>query len=286
MQGVAYKPRGKYWEDSIVNIDAVVSAAADAEFVLLCLGENSYTETPGNLNDINLSENQLALATALIKTGKRIILVLNEGRPRIISQIEPGMAAIIDTYLPGNFGGDALADVLTGDVNPSGKLPITYPRYVNSLTPYLHKYSDQTANPQGAYDYSADFNPQFPFGFGMSYTAFEYSNLSINKTDLGPDETLVVSVNVKNTGTRDGREAVQLYISDLIASLSPDVKRLRGFDKIVLRAGEAKTVQFTVPVKDLAFVNTDNKRTVEKGDFKIQVASLTTAFTVNKTVVY
>lgn len=285
-QGVVYKPRGKYWEDSIVNIEAVVSAAANAEFVLLCLGENSYTETPGNLNDMSLSQNQLVLANALIKTGKRIILVLNEGRPRVIGQIEPGIGAIIDAYLPGNYGADALADILTGDVNPSGHLPVTYPRFANSLTPYLHKYSDQIANPQGAYDYSADFNPQYPFGFGMSYTTFEYSNLSVNKTAFAPEETVMVSVTVTNTGNRDGREAVQLFISDLIASLSPDVKRLRGFDKIVLRAGESKTVQFAVPVKELAFVNTNNKRTVEQGDFKIQVASLTANFTVNKTVVF
>ena len=285
-QGVAYKPKGKYWEDSVVNLDAVANAAANADVVLLCLGENSYTETPGNLNDLNLSSNQLALANALIKTGKRIILVLNEGRPRIISQIEPGVAAIVHTYLPGNYGGDALADILTGDVNPSGRLPITYPRYVNSLTPYLHKYSDQTANPQGAYDYSADFNPQFQFGFGLSYTTFAYSDLHLDKTTFNPDETITISVAVKNTGNKDGKEAVQLFISDLLASLSPDVKRLRGFDKISLKAGETKTVTFKVPVKDLAFVNTNNKRTVEQGDFSVQIAGLRATFTVDKTVIF
>jgi beta-glucosidase len=285
-QGVVYKGKGKYWEDSVVNIEAAVTAAIAAEYVLLCLGENSYTETPGNLNDINLSANQLALANALIKTGKRIILVLNEGRPRIISSIEPGVAAIVHTYLPGNYGGDALADILTGDVNPSGKLPITYPRYVNSLTPYLHKHSDQTANPQGAYDYSADFNPQFQFGTGMSYTTFEYSNLRVNKASLDPNETVVVNVTVKNTGSRDGKEAVLLFISDLQASLSPDVKRLRGFDKITLRAGESKTVEFRIAIKDLAFVNSDNKRIVEQGAFSVEAGNQTGKFLVNKTLVY
>lgn len=284
--GVAYDEKAKYWADSIVDINAAVNAAANVDYVLLCLGENSYTETPGNLNEMNLSANQVALAKALAKTGKKIVLILNEGRPRIISEIEPGAAAIIDAYLPGNFGGDALADILVGNINPSGKLPITYPRYANSLTPYLHKYSDQTANPQGAYDYSADFNPQYAFGYGLSYTTYEYSNLSIDKTDFAPEETITVSVTVKNTGNMDGKEAVLVYVSDLYASLTPDVKRLRAFEKVVLRGGESKSLQFKIPVKDLAFVNTDNKRTVEKGAFSIQVGNLTSNFTVNKTILF
>jgi len=285
-QGVAYKMKGKYWEDSVVNIDEAVRAAANAEYILLCIGENSYTETPGNLNELNLSDNQLALAKAMIATGKRVVVILNEGRPRIISQIEPGAQGIVHTYLPGNFGADALADILTGDVNPSGKLPITYPRYTNSLTPYIHKHSDQTANPQGAYDYSADFNPQYQFGYGLSYTTFAYSNLTVDKTTVDPNGTVAINVTVRNTGGRDGKEAVQLYISDVLASLSPDVKRLRGFDKVELKAGETKTVQFKVPVKELAFVNTDNRHQLEQGDFKVMVGDQTSTFTVNKTVVF
>jgi len=285
-EGVAYKMRGKYWEDSVVNIDEAVRAAANADYILLCIGENSYTETPGNLNELNLSPNQEALATAMIKTGKRVILILNEGRPRIISAIEPGAQAIIHTYLPGNFGADALADILTGDVNPSGKLPITYPRYTNSLTPYIHKYSDQTANPQGAYDYSADFNPQYQFGYGLSYTTFAYSNLIIDKTTVDPNGTVAISVTVANTGSRDGKEAVHLFISDLLASVAPDVKRLRGFDKVMLKAGESKRVEFRIPVKELAFINTDNKHQLEAGDFKVMIGDQTAQFTVNKTVVF
>jgi beta-glucosidase len=285
-EGVVYKMKGKYWEDSVVNIDAAVTAAGDVDYILLCIGENSYTETPGNLNELNLSGSQLALATAMIKTGKRVIVILNEGRPRIISAIEPGAAAVIHTYLPGNYGADALADILAGDVNPSGKLPITYPRYANSLTPYIHKYSDQTANPQGAYDYSADFNPQYQFGYGLSYTTFAYSDLTIDKTTVDPNVTVTISVTVKNTGSKDGKEVVQLYVSDVLASLAPDVKRLRGFDKVMLKAGESKIVEFRVPVKELAFINMENKRQLEQGDFKVMIGNQTAQFTVNKTVVF
>ena len=285
-EGVAYKMKGKYWEDSVVNINNVVAAAANVEYILLCVGENSYTETPGNLNEMNLSDNQVALANAMIKTGKRVILILNEGRPRIISQIEPGAAAIVDIYLPGNFGADALADMLAGEINPSGKLPITYPRYSNSLTPYIHKPSDQIANPQGAYDYSADFNPQYPFGFGLSYTTFAYSNLKVDKTTVDAAGTVTVSVTVRNTGNKEGKEVVQLFVSDVLASLTPDVKRLRGFEKLLLRAGESKEVTFKIPVKQLAFVNTNNKMQLEQGEFKVMVENLTASFNVNKTVVF
>jgi beta-glucosidase len=285
-EGVAYKMKEKYWADSIVNIQAAVDAAANVDYIVLCLGENSYTETPGNLNELNLSENQLALARAMISTGKRVILVLNEGRPRIISSIEPGVATIVHTYLPGNYGADALADILAGDVNPSGKLPITYPRYANSLTPYIHKYSDQIANPQGAYDYSADFNPQFPFGYGLSYTTFEYSNLKLGQSTVDPNGTLNISVTVKNTGARAGKEVVQVFVSDLLASLTPDVKRLRRFEKIELQPGASQTVNFTLPVRELAFVNLQNKKQLEAGEFKVLIGNLTSNFTMSKTVTF
>ena len=281
VQGVAYKEKGQYYEDTVTGIDAAVQAAANADYVLLCIGENSYTETPGNLVDLELSDNQLALANAMIKTGKPVILVLNEGRPRIISRIEPGAAAILNVYLPGNYGGNALADILTGDVNPSGKLPITYPRYTNILVSYIHKPSEGDTNPQGG-----TFQPQWPFGYGLSYTSFAYSDLSISKNSFSPDEAATVTVTVKNTGNRDGKEVVQLYVSDLLASFTPDLKRLRGFEKVNLKAGESKTVSFKVPMKDLAFVGTDNKKHLEQGDFKIQIADQSASFNVTKTVTF
>jgi beta-glucosidase len=276
--GVVYKAKGQYFEDSIINIDAAVKAAGNVDYVLLCIGENSYTETPGNLNDLNLSDNQIALAKALYKTGKPVVLILNEGRPRIISRIEPKAAAIVDVYLPGNSGGNALADILAGDVNPSGKLPITYPRYTNDLAGYIHKPSEGSGNPQGG-----DTHPQYPFGFGGSYTTFSYSNLSVDKKSLDADGTATISVTVTNTGKRAGKEVAQLFISDLVASLTPDVKRLRGFEKVSLNPGESKTVTFKVPMQQLAFVGTDNQKHLEEGDFKIQVADQTTNFTLTQT---
>ncbi len=285
-EGVAYLQGQKYWADAVVGLQAAVDAAAAVDYVLLCVGENSYTETPGNLNELDLSANQLSLAHAMIRTGKPVILILNQGRPRIISGIEPGLAAVVHTYLPGNYGADALADILAGDVNPSGKLPVTYPRFANALTPYIHKYSDQVSNPQGAYDYSADFNPQFGFGFGLSYTSFEYSGLTIDKTSVGTNGTLAITVTVKNTGQRAGKEVVQLYVSDLIASLAPDVERLRGFEKISLEPGDSKVVNFTLPVKELAFVNLQNKKQLETGEFKVRVEKLEKKFLVKGSVVF
>jgi beta-glucosidase len=217
----------------------------------------------------------------LIKTGKPVIFILNEGRPRIISKIEPGAAAVVDAFLPGNFGADALADILTGAVNPSGKLPLTYPRYVNDLVGYIHKPSEGTGNPQGG-----ESNPQYPFGFGLSYTSFSYSNLTINKNSFDAGETASISVTVANTGNKQGKEVVQLFISDLIASLTPDVKRLRGFEKVDLKPGESKTVTFSIPLKQLAFVGIDLKKHLEAGEFNIQVANLRQKFTVNNTIVF
>lgn len=281
-QGVAYNEApGKFNEDSLVNIDAAVKAAAGVDYVLLCIGENSYTETPGNISDVNLSSNQIALAQSMIRTGKPVIVILNEGRPRVINSIVPGASAILDIYLPGNFGADALADILTGDVNPSGKLPVTYPRYSNSLVGYIHKPSEGGENPQGGV-----FDPQWPFGYGLSYAVFSYSDLQINKKIYSPNETVTINVNVSNTGSREGKEVVQLFVSDLVASISPDVKRLRGFEKIDLKPGESKTITFKLPVKELAFVNNDNKKIIEAGDFKIQIDKLSTTFNVNKTEVF
>ncbi|MEO6837158.1 MAG: glycoside hydrolase family 3 N-terminal domain-containing protein [Ginsengibacter sp.] len=279
-QGVAYNEVwGKFNEDSLLDIDATVKAAADVDYIVLCIGENSYTETPGNINDMNISPNQLTLAEAMIKTGKPVILILNEGRPRIINKIVSGVPAVLDIYLPSNYGADALADILTGEVNPSGKLPITYPRYPNALVPYIHKPSEGGGNPQGG-----EFDPQWQFGFGLSYTTFAYSNLTINKNTFSPDETAMINVTVTNTGKKEGKEVAQLFVSQLVAyMISPDVKRLRGFEKIDLKPGESKTVTFKLPLKDLAFVNNENKKILEAGDFKIQVNDLTKMFSVDKT---
>jgi beta-glucosidase len=279
--GVIYKPNRPFEEDSIVNIDAVVKAAVNVDYVLLCVGENSYTETPGNINDLSLSDNQIALAQALAATGKPVIMVLNEGRPRIIRRIEPIASAILDIFLPGNYGGDALADVLAGVVNPSAKMPYTYPRWTNALVGYIHKPSEGNSNPQGG-----DFNPQFPFGFGLSYTKFTYSALTIDKKTLQPDESVTVSVTLTNSGNRSGSEVVQVYVSDMLASFTPDTKRLRAFEKIELQAGASRTISFRIPMKELAFVNTNNKKQLETGDFKIQVADQSATIHLAKALVF
>ena len=279
--GVVYKMKGNYYEDSVVNIDAVMKASAGVDYILLCIGENSYTETPGNTNDITLSDNQMALAQALYKTGKPVIMILNEGRPRIIRKLVSGASAILDIFLPGNFGADALVDIVTGTVNPSGKLPLTYPRYTNALTGYIHKPSEGNSNPQGG-----EFDPQYPFGFGLSYTSFSYSNLNINKKSFLPEETANITVTITNKGSVVGKEVAQLFISDLIASFTPDVKRLRGFEKISLNPGESKLVTFSLPMKELAFVNPGNKKQLEKGEFKIQVADQTISFMLNGDLVF
>jgi beta-glucosidase len=282
VQGVAYKDDGKYWEEKDVDIEAAVKAAAKVDYIILCAGENSYTEKPGDLHDLTLSENQLALAKSLIKTGKPVILVLNEGRPRLISSIEKELQGVIQSYLPGNFGGDAIADVLYGNVNPSGKLPYTYPMYANTLVTYDHKPSEEQNKMQGVYDYESDFAVQYPFGFGLSYTTFQYSDLQLSKTTLSPTEKVTISLTVKNAGAREGKEVVQLFISDLYASVTPDVKRLRGFEKISLKPGESKKVSFTIAARDIAFVAKDLRWTVEKGDYEVSVGTLKGKFTLSE----
>ncbi|MBT1709958.1 glycoside hydrolase family 3 C-terminal domain-containing protein [Fulvivirgaceae bacterium PWU5] len=281
--GVSYKDDGKYWQEKDVNIDAAVQAAAGVDYVILCVGENSYTEKPGDLHDLSLSANQVALAQALVKTGKPVILVLNEGRPRLISAFEKDVQAVVQTYLPGNFGGDALAAILFGEINPSGKLPYTYPMYANTLVTYDHKPSEEQNKMQGMYDYESDFAIQYPFGFGLSYTTFEYSDLQVDKTVLNPEESFAVSVTVKNTGARAGKEVIQLFTSDLYASMTPDVKRLRGFDKILLTPGQSQKVTFTVKARDLAFVNKDLRWTVEAGDYEVSIGTLKTKIQLSKT---
>jgi beta-glucosidase len=282
VQGVAYKDDGKYWEEKDVDIDAAVKAAAKVDYIILCAGENSYTEKPGDLHDLTLSANQIALAKALVKTGKPVILVLNEGRPRLISSFERDVQGVLQSYLPGNFGGDAIADILYGTVNPSGKLPYTYPMYANTLVTYDHKPSEEQSKMQGVYDYESDFAVQYPFGFGLSYTSFQYSDLQVSKSAIAANEKITVSVTVKNTGTRDGKEVLQLFIADQYASITPDMKRLRGFEKINLKAGESQKVTFTIAPRDIAFVAKDLRWTVEKGDYEVSVGTLKAKFTLSE----
>jgi beta-glucosidase len=276
--GVEYNMGGKYWEEIPGDLNAVAEAAKNVDYVILAIGENSYTEKPGDLHDLSLSENQMALAQTAIKSGKPVIAVLNEGRPRIIREIVPGVKGILHAYLPGNFGGVAVADILFGDVNPSGKLPYTYPMYVNTLVTYDHKPSEHQARMVGMYDYESDFAIQFPFGFGLSYTTFEYSDLSLSSESISDEDELTVNVTVTNTGDRDGKEVVQLFTSDLFASITPDVKRLRRFEKIDLKPGESKTLTFNLTVEDLAFVNAELNRVTEPGEFEISIADLKAKF--------
>lgn len=281
-EGVRYNNDARYWVDEVVDIQAAVKTAAGVDYIILALGENSYCEKPGDLHDLSLSENQIALVKALAKTGKPMILVLNEGRPRIIRTIEPDVKAVLQSYLPGNFGGLAVADILFGDVNPSGKLPYTYPLFVNSLVTYDHKPSEHQARMVGVYDYESDFAIQYPFGFGLSYTTFEYSNLTLSSDKLQKNGKLEISVKVKNTGNMEGKETVLLYTSDLFASVTPDVKRLRGFEKINLKPGEEQTVSFSLTPEDVSFINAQNKRVTEPGEFVIRIAALKAEFTYDE----
>ena len=271
-QGVTYNEKGKYWEENEPNIEAAVTAAKDADVIVACIGENSYTETPGNLTDLWLSENQRNLVKALAKTGKPIILVLNEGRPRLIADIEPLAKAVIDIFLPGNYGGDALAQLVAGKQNFSGKMPYTYPKEINSLVNYDFKKSEEVGTMEGAYDYNAKITQQWGFGYGLSYTTYQYSNLRVAQKDFRHGDVIRVSVDVKNIGKVAGKESVLLFSSDLIASMTPDGRRLRAFDKVELQPGETKTVSFDLKADDLAFVGYDGKWVLEEGDFKLMIA--------------
>ena len=285
-QGVTYNENGSYDKENEPQIDKAVAAAANADVIIACIGENSYTETPGNLSDLWLSENQRNLVKALAKTGKPIVLVLNEGRPRLIADIEPLAKAVVDILIPGNYGGDALANLLAGDANFSAKMPYTYPREINSLNTYDYKVSEEVGTMAGAYNYDAKVSLQWPFGYGLSYTTYEYSNLKVDKKQFTAADVLTVSVDVKNTGAKAGKEAVLLYSSDLIASIVPDNKRLRDFTKIELQPGEVKTVTFKLPAKSLAFVGADGKWTLEEGDFILKVGNQTVGTACTQTKIW
>ena len=297
-QCVTYNERGQYWEEKVdeaqlkvhdaqlVEGSALKAAAADCDVIVACIGENSYTETPGNLSDLWLSENQRSLVKALSKTDKPVILVLNEGRPRLLADIEPLAKAVVNILLPGNYGGDALANLITGDANFSAKMPYTYPREINSLNTYDYKVSEEVGTMAGAYNYDAKVSLQWPFGYGLSYTTFEYSNLRTDRSEFTADDVITVSVDVKNTGSRAGKEAVLLYTSDVVASLTPDNRRLRDFTKVELQPGETKTVTFRLPAKSMAFVGADCRWTLEEGDFVLRVGRLEQKVVCTKTKIW
>ena len=271
-QGVTYNEKGKYWEENEPQIQGAVDAAKNVDVIVACIGENSYTETPGNLTDLWLSENQRNLVKELAKTGKPVVLVLNEGRPRLIADIEPLAQGIVDILIPGNMGGDALVNLVSGKSNFSGKMPYTYPKEINSLANYDFKKSEEVGTMEGAYDYNAKITQQWGFGYGLSYTSYKYSNLKVSQSDFRHGDIIKVSVDVKNTGKVAGKESVLLFSSDLIASMVPDGRRLRAFDKVELQPGETKTMTFELKADDLAFVDWNGKWRLEEGDFKLMIA--------------
>jgi beta-glucosidase len=250
------------------------------------VGENTYCETPGNDVDMNLSANQKELVKQLAATGRPIILILNEGRPRIIKDIEPMATAVVDMLLPGNYGGDALAALLCGEENFSGRLPFTYPKYVNKFAVYDYKPSESQGMMAGSYNYNAVMDIQWPFGHGLSYTSFAYSNMTVSQTEFTSEDVMKVTVDVTNTGERAGKESVLLYSSDLYASSTPDVRRLRAFDKVELAPGETVTVEFSLSAKDLAFADYYGKWTLEEGDFVLSAGGLTQQVKCMETVVW
>ena len=282
-QGVTYNEKGKYWEENEPQIQGAVDAAKNVDVIVACIGENSYTETPGNLTDLWLSENQRNLVKELAKTGKPVVLVLNEGRPRLIADIEPLAQGIIDILIPGNMGGDALVNLVSGKSNFSGKMPYTYPKEINSLANYDFKKSEEVGTMEGAYDYNAKITQQWGFGYGLSYTSYQYSNLKVSQSDFRHGDIIKVSVDVKNTGKVAGKESVLLFSSDLISSMVPDGRRLRAFDKIELQPGETKTVTFDLNADDLAFVGYDGKWVLEEGDFKLMIADQSADIHCDKT---
>ena len=283
--GVEYlNDRRNFEAEGNIDIQAAVRAAKGVDVILLCLGENSYCETPGNITDMAISPNQQALAKALIATGKPVVLILNEGRGRIISSFVDGVKAVLHTYLPGTEGAQAVADIIYGKVNPSGRLPYTYQRYPHAMTTYDHKVSEQVETMEGAYDYNAVVSVQWAFGYGLSYTPFEYSNLRVVEgSEFKAGDTIRIAVDVKNCGTRSAKHSVLLFINDDVASVIPDARRLRDFTKIEFAAGQSKTVEFELSAEELAFVGQDGKWHLEEGTFTIQCDNLTAKLTCTQT---
>jgi beta-glucosidase len=256
--------------DKELSADEAVKQAKESDVVVLCLGEATYTETPGNIFDLTLPKAQIEYAKKMIATGKPVVLVMIEGRPRVITEIADKVDAILVGFLPGMQGGNAVSDVVFGDVNPSGKLPITYPKSPNGITLYDYKAME-------FFD-GNKYDPLFPFGFGLSYTTFSYSNLKLSATEMTESGEIKVSVDVTNSGSKKGKEVVQLYLSDLFGSVSRPNKQLKGFDKIELNPGETKTVSYILNKAHLSFIGLENKRITEKGDFKVAIDKLEANF--------
>ena len=285
--GVEYDLSGTNWKfDEDTGIRAAVKAARKSDVIIACIGENTYCETPGNDVDLNLSPNQKKLVKSLAETGRPIILILNEGRPRIINDIVGNASAVVDMLLPGNFGGDALAALLSGEENFSGRLPFTYPKYTNKFAVYDYKPAENQTTMAGSYNYNAVMDVQWPFGHGLSYTQFEYSNMTVSAEEFGPDDVLKVSVDVKNVGEVTGKESVLLYSTDLYASSTPDVRRLRAFEKVELAPGQTKTVEMELAARDLAFVNYYGKWTLEAGEFILSTGNQECEVMCTQTVVW
>lgn len=286
--GVTYKttPGALWWEENEPNIEAAVRAARGVDIIVACIGENSYCETPGNLNDLHLSTNQKELVKALAKCGKPLVLILNEGRPRIIAELVPLADAIVDIMLPGNYGGDALAELLAGDANFSAKLPFTYPRHINSLMTYDYKPCENIGQMDGNYNYDSVMDVEWEFGSGLSYTTFDYSNLKVDKTSFNADDILTISVDVTNSGEVKGKEPILLFSSDLVASISPDNRRLRNFTKVELAPGETQSVELLLAASELAFVGADNKWRLEQGEFTIMCGSEAVTISCSQTKVW
>ncbi len=285
--GVEYDLMGTNWQfDEATSIKEAVRAARQADVIIACIGENTYCETPGNLVDLNLSANQRELVHSLAATGRPMILILNEGRPRIINEIEPYASAVVDVLLPGNYGGDALAALLCGEENFSAKLPFTYPKYSNKHAVYDYKPAENQTTMAGSYNYNAVMDVQWPFGHGLSYTSFKYSNMTVSQTEFDSDDVLKVTVDVTNAGAVAGKESVLLFSSDIYASSTPDVRRLRAFEKVSLEPGETKTVALEVTAKDLAFVNYYGKWTLEAGEFALSVGDQNLTVNCTETIVW
>ena len=284
--GIQYDLYTRAWQHEDVDIAPVVKAAANADVIVVCVGENSYCETPGNITNLALSVNQQKLVKACAATGKPVVMILNEGRPRVIREIEPCADAIVDVMLPGNYGADALAALLCGEENFSAKLPFTYPKYVNKFAVYDYKPAENQKTMAGDYNYNAVMDVQWPFGHGLSYTTFAYSNMTVDKSEFSPEDVLTVSVDVTNTGSVTGKESVLLFSTDMYATSTPDVRRLRDFAKVELNPGETKTVTFRLSATDLAFVNYYGQWTIEEGDFALSAGTENVMVRCGKTVLY
>lgn len=258
--------------DKMLDVDNAVKLAKESDVVVLCLGESAYCETPGNITDLTLPKAQLDYAKKIIATGKPVVLVMLEGRPRVITEIADKVDGIVVSFLPGMQGGVAISDILYGNINPSGKLPITYPKSPNGITLYDYK-------PIEFFD-GNKYDPLFPFGYGLSYTKFAYSNLKLNTSEMTENGEIKVTVDVKNTGDKKGKEVVQLYLTDMFGTVSRPNKQLKGFEKVELSPGETKTVSFVINKDHLSFIGIQNKRIVEKGDFMVTVHDLQAKFTL------